>query len=379
MRLACITHVVGNGGAARSLLHLLRHLPSKISVKVFSCDREKQNIFSDHQIDLSYVRPMPFPLKLVSVPHHWMEYLSWIRRLIYFPEAIKKILEWKPDVVFINGYPNIGYVPFLAAHSRVVLCVRELLVENFLWQNRFVVYLINRFVHHTVFVSKEQERQLLSLGIKGPRSVIYNSNDFAISNFRENGAKEERKKIVVGTFGVINILKGQQLIFDAVLKYRNLFASSGVKFLIYGQPIEALKYQLFLHRERNLEEVIHVAGWTDDIESAMSQIDILLRTDMGGLSWGRDIIEAMSRGIPVVASGHCDEFVKPGVTGELFPVGDIDQMTEHLMVLAKDAGKRLRYGRHALSFARDHFCPVSNTDQFVKRFESLLHSQAISC
>jgi glycosyltransferase involved in cell wall biosynthesis len=44
-----------------------------------------------------------------------------------------------------------------------------------------------------------------------------------------------------------------------------------------------------------------------------------VRADRAACPWGRDIIEAMWAGVPVVATGTCQEFVLDGQTGFLVP------------------------------------------------------------
>lgn len=61
--------------------------------------------------------------------------------------------------------------------------------------------------------------------------------------------------------------------------------------------------------------------------------DIYIRCDETGSPWGRDIIEAMSAGLIVIATGTCEEFVVDGITGFLIPVNNPKAISEKIEFL----------------------------------------------
>jgi len=63
---------------------------------------------------------------------------------------------------------------------------------------------------------------------------------------------------------------------------------------------------------------------------------IYLRADESGCPWGRDIIEAMSVGVPIVATGSNEEFIINGETGFLVPSQDPNVMAERIISLLND-------------------------------------------
>jgi glycosyltransferase involved in cell wall biosynthesis len=67
-------------------------------------------------------------------------------------------------------------------------------------------------------------------------------------------------------------------------------------------------------------------------------------------TWGLVVNEAMACGLPAVVSdgvGCAPDLVEPGVTGEIFAVGDVDGLARHISRLAADAPYRATLGENA--------------------------------
>jgi L-malate glycosyltransferase len=79
------------------------------------------------------------------------------------------------------------------------------------------------------------------------------------------------------------------------------------------------------------------------------------------------VIEAMSYSIPVVASdiGGTSELIVNGETGFLVSPGNVDSLTDKLLVLIKDGGKRTSMGAAARELVKSKF----SLDQMTKSIE----------
>ena len=58
--------------------------------------------------------------------------------------------------------------------------------------------------------------------------------------------------------------------------------------------------------------------YVSDVEPVLEGCDILIRPSRGNDPWGRDVIEAMAHGKPVIATGSYDRFVEDGINGYFF-------------------------------------------------------------
>ena len=68
----------------------------------------------------------------------------------------------------------------------------------------------------------------------------------------------------------------------------------------------------------------------------------LIRPSRTNDPWGRDVIEATSFGVPVLATGAFEGVVEPGVTGYLFDPFDAEAMAARLMDLLAQPKLRAR-------------------------------------
>jgi glycosyltransferase involved in cell wall biosynthesis len=107
-----------------------------------------------------------------------------------------------------------------------------------------------------------------------------------------------------------------------------------------------------------LQEQVTFLGALDhaDALAALAQARILLLPSLWeGLPVS--VLEAMHRGIPVVASDvpGTDELVIDGVTGYLVPTQDAQAYAERIARLLADAALRARFGAEAIMRVREHF------------------------
>lgn len=94
------------------------------------------------------------------------------------------------------------------------------------------------------------------------------------------------------------------------------------------------------------------AGFMNQSEMprAYAAADCLVLPSDTGETWGLVVNEAMACGLPVIVSdrvGCGEDLVEPGVTGEIYPVGDIERLARCMKDMAADAGRRQGLGMAA--------------------------------
>jgi glycosyltransferase involved in cell wall biosynthesis len=165
---------------------------------------------------------------------------------------------------------------------------------------------------------------------------------------------------VVGCVGRIKFVrKGQEVLVQAtaVLKQRG----RSVKALIVGTPFpgneEHLKRLQTLVKERGVEDLVVFAGELTDTRPAYAAMDVLAMTSIQPEPFGGVTSEAMSLGLPVIATnigGSLDQVVD-GVTGLLVTPGDPMALADAIEKLMSSSELRRQMGEAAAKRIREHF------------------------
>ncbi|MFV1952014.1 MAG: glycosyltransferase [Nitrospinota bacterium] len=194
-------------------------------------------------------------------------------------------------------------------------------------------------------------------------SEFYNPTDSY--GFKKRGGEDGF--IYAGVVGRVEPLKGHDLFFKAFADIANI--QSKLKGIIIGMgDKDYIKKLKRFARESGIEGRIIFKGYTDDIPSALSAIDILVVPSYTE-AFSRVVIEGMAAGKPVIASdipGN-SEAVVDGMTGFLFPPGDEKPLTDILIRLIKSKKLRDMLGREGRRRARELFSIEEN----VKKTEKL--------
>ena len=107
-----------------------------------------------------------------------------------------------------------------------------------------------------------------------------------------------------------------------------------------------------------VEEQVSIRGWQNMQETAelIREADIMLMPSRKE-SFGVSALEAISYGVPVVASrvGGIPEIIEDGVNGILVPEGNLEKIKEGLLKLAGDVSVRQSMGLAGERIAREKF------------------------
>lgn len=83
-----------------------------------------------------------------------------------------------------------------------------------------------------------------------------------------------------------------------------------------------------------LNGMVYFPGHVSEPERALATCDALIKLTRQANPWGRDIIEALAAGVPVLTLGSFEDFVANGVNGFIDESFDADRMADHLVALA---------------------------------------------
>ncbi len=111
------------------------------------------------------------------------------------------------------------------------------------------------------------------------------------------------------------------------------------------------------------------------ITSAYVAADCLIISSDYDETWGLVANEAMVCGLPVIVSGRAGcgmDLVRRGETGEIFPFGEIDALSDLMLSMARDPGRLTRMGERARDLVLREYSPEMAVEGTVKAAEAVL-------
>ncbi|ATB31974.1 N-acetyl-alpha-D-glucosaminyl L-malate synthase BshA [Melittangium boletus] len=126
-------------------------------------------------------------------------------------------------------------------------------------------------------------------------------------------------------------------------------------------------------RELGLEDRVAFLGKQERFVELLAAADVFLLPSEQE-SFGLAALEALSCGIPVVASdvGGIPEQIEHGVWGYLAPVGDVEAMARHVLSLVRDPERWRLFSRNARQHVLERFQLAPAIDRYEAIYRRLL-------
>jgi glycosyltransferase involved in cell wall biosynthesis len=289
----------------------------------------------------------------------------------------------------------------------IIFHVREMFLGNSIGKmQRRLIYLIG----DKIITPSENEAGQFR-GERNTDKILIRYNPVDLQDFQFSSRDRERiraelhvddETIIIATFGTIIPGKGQDRIIDIVREMRKEYHGK-IKFLIVGKievpgekgrlrrlvrfllgENQLRKFQQELEEKiisYGLQGYISIIKHRKDIWRILSATDIVLRTSRLNDPWGRDIIESMVMGRPIVATGIYDGFVEDRKNGFLIPPQrtereTIGRIVEKLSVLMRDKELRESMGKNNVMKGRALFDPRKYALSMEKMYRDVLHEKS---
>jgi colanic acid/amylovoran biosynthesis glycosyltransferase len=191
---------------------------------------------------------------------------------------------------------------------------------------------------------------------------------------RNGTAPVAERRLTVLCVGTLHEVKGQAHLVDACRLLVAEGVDVGCRLVGSGPDEAALAAQI---RRDGLEANVTLVGprTRPEVAEELRRADVLVTPSVPTRQGRREgipvvLMEAMSSGIPVVASAisGIPELVEDGVSGLLAPPGDADALAAALRRLADDPELRGRLGAQGRRTVQEGFDVERSAEQLIERF-----------
>lgn len=364
IRLLIVNHAVELGGAELALLRTLDHAPEALLEVEVACPHEgsltREIAKRGTKVHLGHpsgrllsVKRKSLGGKGAAILLYPFDFLISVLRLYHL------IRRQAYDIVLTNSAKAdiYGSIAGRLAGKPVVWRLHDIVnPDAFSSLNLFLFGFFGRFFASRILaISDAVARAIISRGVPEEKVLtIYNG----VEIHREI-PHEKREKIrnelglkadtpVAALVGRLVDWKGPDVFIRACSLAAHKIPEA--RFLIVGEALygeeEYVRFLKHLTEELKLTDRVIFAGFREDVLDVISAVDCLVHASTLPEPFGLVIVEAMSAGVPVVATnaGGVPEIVEDGSTGILVPPGDEKSLAEAMIKILLDPELRKEMG-----------------------------------
>lgn len=212
-------------------------------------------------------------------------------------------------------------------------------------------------IDHFVFITENERETFNRLGGGGEGTVIYNIAGWPDGPVEPHPSVPDDGRFKVGCLSEYSWLRGLDRLVDAAAELARL-GRRDVLFVMAGRmrltrSVPGLLGEIGRRggtledyaRARGLDDMFLFLGHVDRPEQVIAACDVVAKPTRENNPWGRDIIEALAAGKPVLTVGSWDTFVTTGETGILQSSFDAAALARDILRLAGDRELCARLGR----------------------------------
>lgn len=243
--------------------------------------------------------------------------------------------------------------------------------------------------HRIIAISHAVARPLLEYGIPEERvEVIHDSVDTAKFAPRRECRWRAREVLglspstfVVGVVGRLCPTKGHHILLKAWSQVNKVKTQAMLLIVGYNEEKEYgwanVSYLSELHaliQAGGMAERVMFTGFQEDMISMYAAMDVVVVPSVWEEPFGKVQIEAMAMERPVIASrgGASPEIIEDGVSGLLFPIGNVDGLARSISILMAEERLRLRLAQNGRRRVQERFSSEQNLPKLMA-----LHRQAL--
>ena len=346
----------GWGGSSRSLYFIIKSLDREKynPVIVYKKDGPNKDRYSGLGVKTYLIRDLfsfaPREKNSAKI------FFANIKDLFLFIPRLQEILGIisyeKIDIVHLNYEGLFLFAKYLKMITKLpVVCHSRTLIPINFW-GRKISNILNKYVDEILFISHNEKDRFHDLTNSSRGLIMWNMAEIT-ANY--SPYRNKLKRIIF--LGNIDYTKGVDRLIELGKELKKK-KNNNVLIEIYGAARSETKYIKSLINKvscLNLSGYISFKGHTAEPEKILDRAYVLIRPSRSNDPWGRDVIESVCKGIPVIATGSYEGVVKDRYNGFLIPSYSHKEMLNKLMLLLDGEVSRDVLSKNCLSSAKKKF------------------------
>ena len=224
-----------------------------------------------------------------------------------------------------------------------------------------------------------KDKTLTDFEISRPIEVISNFvNCDVYTPYRDEAVRDEARRRFAEPGEAILIhlsnFRPVKRVGDAVKVFAKVVEQLPARLILVGDGPDRSAAEWLAH-DLGINDKIHFLGKQERVNELLPLADLMLMPSQLE-SFGLAALEAMACRVPTIATqvGGVPELIDDGVSGMLYPVGDVEAMAEGAIGLLKDRNRLEVMRDEARKTARSRFCATLVLPLYVKYYEQVLNS-----
>ncbi|WP_461208436.1 glycosyltransferase family 4 protein [Desulfocurvus sp. DL9XJH121] len=390
LRVLCLDIEGGYGGSSRSLYYLLKHVDRSLAAPEVWCKREGpvQALYRELGIPVRVEPDMP---KVSSLPRFSRSLFVHTRHCLEFWRArdfrarLAREASGRFDVVHCNHEALYLLARWLRLHTKAALVMHHRTQIWNSWFARRQARIAVAACQGQVFITgRERENVARLCGSDPGGNVIFNVAELPAERPAAHGAVPRDGRFTVACLSNYSWLRGIDRLVDVARALKGM-GRADVRFVMAGKTALSRSLPGELGRtaarggdladyatQTGVGDMFLFLGHVSEPERVLAAASVLAKPSREDNPWGRDILEALGMGLPVLACGTMDTFVTPGETGFLYPHGedfDSGAMARDIAALADDPGRTAKLARAARERVADLCHGPSRAADLVRVWE----------
>jgi len=397
LKILCIDIEGGHGGSSRSLYESVKYISkSKVKIEVWcKCYGNIQEKYRLINIPTKVYNDIPKVTSVKLFSRNLLMILDFF--ILKWPKSKKfrkNLLEasYKFDVIHFNHESLYWLARWICKNTDIIVTMHKRTILSDTVFSRMQVGVIQKYVSNLVYITENEKDNFIKLGGKKKFGKVIN-NIVSVEKTKSKPYKKilTKKGFKLCTLANYSYNRGIDRLIDIAKELKKL-GHTDIVFVVAGDM--SLPRSLPGHLgeiSRNngdlpdyaiLKGVIDMflfLGHVSKPERVLLGCDVLIRPSRENNPWGRDVLEALSYGIPVISFGNYSRFVENSITGIVLSDFDPKVVALKIIELINDKEKTKIMGLKGRKRVGSLCNPVDRSNDLVSLWEETLkHTRGIS-